>query len=103
MQFLKACLNYKVLFVIGIIIALAYLFTPQLARYSWILLVLACPASMILMVAAMQHGKGQVYVCAECGLTYTDKNWSQKCQAWCAEHKSCNLEIIKHSIQQSNE
>ena len=98
MKFLKACLNYKVLLAIGIIIALAYVFAPQLARYSWILLALACPASMILMMAAMQHEKEQVYVCAECGLTYADKEWAKKCQAWCKEHHSCNLEITAHAI-----
>jgi len=42
---------------------------------------------------------GKTYQCEECGLWYKDKEISEKCQAWCKEHKSCNLEIIKHSIK----
>jgi len=36
--------------------------------------------------------------CEECGLEYEAREWAEKCQAWCIEHKSCNLEIIKHAI-----
>ena len=45
-----------------------------------------------------QHGV-KTYQCGECGLSYKDKEMSKKCRAWCKEHKSCNLEIIKHSIK----
>lgn len=38
----------------------------------------------------------RTYICAECGYEYEEKEWAQKCQKWCAEHKSCNIEIIKH-------
>ena len=41
----------------------------------------------------------KIYQCEECGLWYKDKETSKKCQAWCEEHKSCNLEITKHSIK----
>ena len=41
----------------------------------------------------------KTYQCGECGFWYKDKKISEKCQAWCKEHKSCNLEIIKHSIK----
>lgn len=36
--------------------------------------------------------------CNECGLIYNDKNIAKKCQEWCNEHKSCNLEITKYAI-----
>lgn len=39
-----------------------------------------------------------LYKCEECGLLYFDKEIAEKCQAWCSEHKSCNLEIIKHAV-----
>lgn len=39
----------------------------------------------------------ELFRCPECGLAYREKAWAQKCQAWCREHKSCNLEIIKHA------
>lgn len=58
---LKMCLNPKVLLSIGIIIVLAYIFVPQLARYTWVLLALACPISMMIMMSSMndqnKHGK----------------------------------------------
>ncbi len=41
------------------------------------------------------------WMCEECGLKYKDKNWAEKCEAWCKEHKSCNLEITKHAIKDS--
>ncbi len=106
MKWLKACLNYKVLTGIAAVIFLAYLFAPQLAQYSWLLLVIACPISMIAMMAGMQHTQDksnspkQVFVCSECSLSYADKEWARKCQVWCREHKSCNLEIIKHALPQ---
>ncbi|MBI2076346.1 MAG: hypothetical protein HYT72_03815 [Candidatus Aenigmarchaeota archaeon] len=39
------------------------------------------------------------YKCQVCGLTYNEKEWADKCKAWCSEHKSCNLEIIKHAVK----
>jgi len=103
MKWLKACLNPKVLIAIALVILAAYLFAPQFTRYAWLLLALACPISMIVMVVGMQHGHNhsnfpkQIFACSECGLAYADKEWVQKCQAWCKEYKSCNLEITAHS------
>lgn len=39
------------------------------------------------------------YKCPECGLYYTDKITAKKCEAWCKEYKSCNLEITKLSVE----
>ncbi len=41
------------------------------------------------------------YQCEECNMVYGDVSWALKCENWCKEHKSCNLEIIKHSIKPS--
>ena len=38
-----------------------------------------------------------VYQCPECKLHYKEKEWAEKCEAWCREHKSCNLEITAHA------
>lgn len=43
-------------------------------------------------------GSTVLYQCPECGLYYKAEATAQKCQAWCKEHKSCNLEITKLSI-----
>ena len=94
-------MNWKVLLGIGAVILLAYLFVPNIASYSWVLLVLACPLSMMLMMAGMKRSDGmnKVFVCPECNLSYQDAEWAKKCAAWCRGHKSCNLEITKHAIQ----
>ena len=42
-----------------------------------------------------------LYKCRECGLKYQEKEWAEKCQAWCKKYKSCNLEITKHAIKSS--
>lgn len=41
----------------------------------------------------------ELYKCPECGLYYKEKEWAEKCEAWCKEHNSCNLDIISHAIQ----
>jgi len=38
----------------------------------------------------------KIYICTECGYEYEEKEWAIKCQEWCKEHQSCNLEIIEH-------
>ena len=50
-------MNWKVLLGIGVVILLAYLFVPNIASYSWILFVLVCPLSMMLMTAGMNHAR----------------------------------------------
>lgn len=39
----------------------------------------------------------EYYQCSECGMQYEDKEWAEKCEAWCKEQHSCNLEIISHA------
>ncbi len=38
-----------------------------------------------------------LYRCEECGFHYSDKEWAEKCEAWCKENHSCNIEIISHA------
>ena len=51
------------------------------------------------MIKDKEQAGSKTYKCEECGLWYKNKEISEQCQAWCKEHKSCNLEIIKHSIK----
>ena len=51
------------------------------------------------MVKILKEGNNELYQCEECGFKYKEKEWAEKCQAWCKEHKSCNLEIIQHALQ----
>lgn len=41
----------------------------------------------------------QTFVCPECKLEYEDKEWRDKCEAFCKKFKSCNLDIISHAKQ----
>jgi hypothetical protein len=41
------------------------------------------------------------YQCEECDLLYLAASWAEKCEVWCREHKSCNLEISSHAIPSS--
>ena len=43
------------------------------------------------------------YFCNECGLEYFEKEWAIKCENWCKQNKTCNLEIITHSIKNNHE
>ncbi|MCL4392147.1 hypothetical protein M1413_02325 [Patescibacteria group bacterium] len=39
------------------------------------------------------------YQCPECGLHYKEKEWAEKCEEWCSEHQSCNLDIIQYAVE----
>lgn len=41
----------------------------------------------------------QLHQCPECKLHYSDKELASKCEKWCRENKSCNLEITKFSAE----
>ena len=47
----------------------------------------------------MVKEKDNFYVCEECGFAYEDRDWAEKCEAWCREKHSCNIEITKHSVK----
>lgn len=101
LKMLKHCLHPAVILGVLAAIVLTYMFAPQLAQYSWLLIALVCPLSMVLMMA-MTNRKEQrsekLFVCPECGFSYADAEWAKKCAVWCKEHKSCNLEITKHAV-----
>jgi len=54
------------------------------------------------MVKEIQTGETTLFQCEECGFKYRDKETAEKCQAWCSEHNSCNIEIIKDAVQEEN-
>lgn len=51
------------------------------------------------MVQEVARETKKYYKCEECGLLYMDKEVAEKCQAWCVEYKSCNLDIIKYAVK----
>jgi hypothetical protein len=53
-----------------------------------------CEKKIIMVIKINSH-----WMCEECKLKYEDKSWAERCEAWCKEHKSCNLEITKHAVK----
>ncbi len=50
------------------------------------------------MVKELTKGGVTFYLCEACDLAYKEKEWAQKCQEWCEQHHSCNLEITQHVV-----
>ncbi|MBI4286467.1 MAG: hypothetical protein HY670_11310 [Chloroflexi bacterium] len=50
------------------------------------------------MVKEIEKQGKTLYVCEECGLAYEDKHWAEKCQQWCKQYQSCDLEITQHAV-----
>ncbi len=39
-----------------------------------------------------------LYECKECNLFYKDPNLAEKCEVWCRENGTCNVEITKYAV-----
>lgn len=48
---------------------------------------------------AHKNENGRLYRCPVCGMHYHDEATAEKCEAWCTEHKSCNIDIIAHAVE----
>ncbi|MBI2640892.1 MAG: US12 family protein [Candidatus Sungbacteria bacterium] len=55
------------------------------------------------MTKIIQKENRELYQCEECGFQYAEKEWAERCEALCKEHKSCNIEITAHAIPQEDE
>jgi len=55
------------------------------------------------MVKEIQKNSKILYQCEECCFSYAEKELAEKCEAWCKEHKSCNIEITKPGIPPEND
>lgn len=43
----------------------------------------------------------KIYQCPKCGLKYREKEWADKCEAWCNDHgNSCDPEVVEHAIKE---
>ncbi len=52
------------------------------------------------MVKIIKNQHQELYQCEDCDLKYESKEIAEKCEAWCREHKSCNLDIIKYAVKE---
>jgi predicted ATP-dependent serine protease len=51
------------------------------------------------MVKIVKRKDKTLYVCEECGFTYEEKMWAEKCEDFCSKHSSCSLEITSHAAK----
>ncbi len=42
-----------------------------------------------------------IFQCGVCKLHYRNKDDADKCEKWCSQNNSCNLEIARNSIEAS--
>ncbi|MBI3305276.1 hypothetical protein HYZ80_03075 [Candidatus Parcubacteria bacterium] len=50
------------------------------------------------MVKTLTDQNRTLFACEACGFRYPTEDLAQRCEAWCREHRSCNLEIIKYGL-----
>ena len=50
------------------------------------------------MVHVVKRNGKIFYVCEECGFTYKEQGWAEKCEEFCVKHHMCSLEITQHTI-----
>lgn len=43
-----------------------------------------------------------LFLCEECNLLYHEEELAVRCEEWCREKKSCNLEITKHAVNKAD-
>ncbi len=42
---------------------------------------------------------GKVYYqCNICKFYYKEKKWAEKCEVWCDENPSCNIDVVKYAV-----
>ncbi len=51
------------------------------------------------MVKKIKRDNRLLYQCEECKFLYLKKELAFKCEVWCRENKSCNLEITKLAVK----
>jgi len=54
------------------------------------------------MVKDIRQKDATLFQCEACGLKYASREVGEKCEAWCTEHKSCNLDIIKDAVEENS-
>jgi hypothetical protein len=51
------------------------------------------------MVKEIKKDNKVYFQCEECGFVYENREWAEKCENWCKEYHSCNIEITKRAVQ----
>ncbi len=67
--------------------------------FGYITIPMMSLTAFLLIISFMLSLKLNKYSCPICHFKYKDSQWAEKCEAWCKEHHTCNVEIIKHAVQ----
>lgn len=51
------------------------------------------------MVHEQESKDTMLFVCDKCGFAYRTRKMAKKCEQWCSETNSCNLEITAHAVR----
>lgn len=51
------------------------------------------------MANVIKQDNKELYQCEECGFHYESKETAEKCEVWCREHQSCNIEITAQALE----
>ena len=52
------------------------------------------------MVTQKEIRSMKLYICDECNLLYKSKLDAQKCEEWCKNNNSCNLNITQRALKE---
>lgn len=52
------------------------------------------------MVKKIKKDEDIYFQCEECKFIYKNKEMAEKCEKWCKEHSSCNIEITQHAVKE---
>ena len=55
------------------------------------------------MVQNISQKSIEFFRCEACRLVYENEETARKCEEWCTTHHSCNLDIIKHAVEISDD
>lgn len=55
------------------------------------------------MVKELRKNGDIFYLCEACKLAYLEKELAERCQRWCEQYQSCNLEIVRYAVPISGE
>jgi|TARA_Y100000310_G_scaffold238535_1_gene241942 hypothetical protein len=53
----------------------------------------------IKMVKELNKDGKEYFQCEECSFFYEDRESAEKCEKWCKEKHSCNIEITKYAVK----
>ena len=54
------------------------------------------------MIKEFEKDGKKYYKCELCGLVYSEKEWAEKCEKFCEEHKGCNIcnmDVTEHAVE----